>query len=62
MTSKAPERSRETKEKLAENSLTILTELGKLIKQSNKNSSSQEVSTVIITYIFIKFIVKLDVY
>ncbi|KAL5264279.1 hypothetical protein ACHWQZ_G005395 [Mnemiopsis leidyi] len=38
-----PERSRETKEKLNDNSSNILLELSKLIKQSNKNSGSQEV-------------------
>ena len=38
-----PERSRETKEKLNDNSSNILVELSKLLKQSNKNSGSQEV-------------------
>lgn len=37
-----PERSRETKEKLNDNSSNILVELSKLVKQSNKNSGSQE--------------------
>lgn len=38
-----PERSRETKEKLNDNSSNILAELSKLVKQSNKNSGSLEV-------------------
>jgi len=38
-----PERSRETKEKLNENTHIIVSEISKLLKQSNRNSSSQEV-------------------
>ena len=41
-----PERSRETKEKLNDNSSNILVELSKLVKQSNKNSGSQEVQLI----------------
>jgi hypothetical protein len=45
--SAVPERSRETKEKLNDNSSNIFAELSKLVKQSNKNSGSQEVFVVI---------------
>ena len=41
------ERSRETKDKLTENSFASLNELSKLLKQSNKNSNSQEVWYII---------------
>lgn len=49
----APERSRETKERLSDNSSNILLELSKLVKQSNKNSSSQEVSLYYIHHLSI---------
>lgn len=43
MNALVPERSKDTKDKLNENLQTVVVELGKLIKQSNKNSGSNEV-------------------
>ena len=57
----APERSRETKEKLNDNSSNILLELSKLVKQSNKNSGSQEVwnavRRILLALFFVHFLI-----
>lgn len=45
MNALVPERSKDTKDKLNENLQTVVVELAKLIKQSNKNSGSNEVGT-----------------